>query len=223
MAYTHRIVCLANSRKPGGSCVAGLEVTGPGLGKWIRPISARPTEEVSLEERRYQNGQDVQLLDVVDIDFLEHRPHSCQVENHVIDDNVHWRLVGKLPNNQLRAHATAVGPLWLDASSSGKGLNDRVHGADADKLDHSLKLVLPGALRIRVVTAYGKRQVRAAFDLGEHQYDLTVTDPTLETRYLAKADGEFPYPGEAVACISLGEPYKDGYRYKLVASIIDLP
>ena len=34
MAYVKRIVCLANSFKPGGSCIAGREVIGNGFGGW---------------------------------------------------------------------------------------------------------------------------------------------------------------------------------------------
>ena len=36
-----RIVCLANSRKRGGRCVAGKELLADGrAGGWIRPVSA---------------------------------------------------------------------------------------------------------------------------------------------------------------------------------------
>lgn len=222
MAYTRRIVCLANSRKQSGRCVAGIEVAGSGSKSWIRPVSARPTEELSLEERRYENGQDVQLLDIMDVPLLEPRPHGCQVENHVIDDTQHWRRVGKLDGQELREYATSNGPLWLDRGSSSNGTNDRVPLAEADRLDHSLRLVRPQGLRIRVLRTYNKRQVRAAFQLGTSQYDLVVTDTKIEARYLEMSDGEYPYPAESVVCISLGEPF-GGYRYKLVASIIDLP
>ncbi len=222
MSYTRRIVCLANSKKMTGRCVAGLEVVGSSLKGWIRPVSARATEEVSLDERRYENGQDVQLLDIVEIQFLEPRPHTCQVENHLIDDAEHWRHIGSFESGKLASHATHSGPLWLDVSSSYNGTSDRIPVADADRLDHSLKLVQPDALRIWVGRGYKKRQVRAAFQLGKAHYNLGVTDTKVEARYLAMKDGEYAYPTKAVMCVSLGEPF-DGYRYKLVASIIDLP
>jgi len=47
MATVKRIVCLANSRKLQGRCIAGREIVQGKPGAWIRPVSAREHEEVS--------------------------------------------------------------------------------------------------------------------------------------------------------------------------------
>jgi hypothetical protein len=49
----------------------------------------------------------------------------------------------------------------------------------------------------------------------------TTTDPQVERDFLRRGEGRYPYQGQTVACVSIGEPFQ-GYRYKLVASIIHL-
>ncbi len=56
MNYTKMIVCLANSRKLSGRCIAGKEKTAEGIGGWVRPVSKRPTGKVSEYDRMYLNG-----------------------------------------------------------------------------------------------------------------------------------------------------------------------
>ena len=46
MQGVKRIVCLANSRKMHGRCVAGREWRDGLAGQWIRPVSNREQQEV---------------------------------------------------------------------------------------------------------------------------------------------------------------------------------
>lgn len=80
---TKRIVCLANSRKLSGRCVAGRELVADRPEAWVRPVSAREHQEVSEHERQYQDSSDPTLLDVVDVPLLEHRPKDYQQEELV--------------------------------------------------------------------------------------------------------------------------------------------
>jgi hypothetical protein len=226
MAYVKRIVCFANSRKTSGRCVAGKEISKNGqLGAWIRPVSDRPTQEVSEEERRYQNGQDPRLLDIVEIQMQEHIPHEHQSENHLIDPDSHWINAGKLTWHKLAdALDKFPGSLWIDGNSSYSGLNDRIPHAQAAKLPGSLMLLQPDELVVTISAegaAFGnpKRKVRAHFSLGGQKYALAVTDPIAERIYLAKKDGDYQIKA-ARLCVSLGEAYKDGNCYKFVAGII---
>ena len=47
MSVVKRIVCLANSHKLTGRCVAGKELRDGRSVTWIQPVSARENEEVS--------------------------------------------------------------------------------------------------------------------------------------------------------------------------------
>lgn len=57
MNYVKRIICLANSRKMSGPCIAGLETEGSQIGSWIRPGSGRPTQEISPSEQGREESQ----------------------------------------------------------------------------------------------------------------------------------------------------------------------
>ena len=94
MATSKRIVCLANSRKLLGRCIAGREwIEGQGAGAWVRPVSARENREVSEYERQYEDGSDPRVLDIVDVPVLEPLPNDFQTENWLLNPEFYWRKV----------------------------------------------------------------------------------------------------------------------------------
>jgi hypothetical protein len=96
MAYIKRIVCLANSFKMGGSCVAGKEMLPDGMGGWIRPVRGRETAEVRPEECRLIDRALPKTLDILDVPLLRAAPCGHQTENHLIDLARRWNKVGAL-------------------------------------------------------------------------------------------------------------------------------
>jgi hypothetical protein len=219
-----RIVCLANSRKHSGRCIAGKEVLARGFGDWIRPVSARQSAEVSEEERRYRNGTSPQVMDIIDIPVLAAAPHLYQVENFVIDAEYYWTKEGELLWADVSPLLDRPASLWSNGDSTYHGANDRVRLEIAAKYDYSLVLIRPDALAVTVVTegtefSNPRRRVRAAFQYRGVHYGLIVTDPVAERAFLAKEDGEYSL-ADAHLCISLGETHTDGFCYKLVATVI---
>jgi hypothetical protein len=225
MSYKKTILCLANSRKPpSGRCVAGREVTSAGFGQWIRPVSARPTREISEEERRYRDGRDPQVLDLIEITMIRPEPQGHQRENHLIDDSSYWERNRRLSWSDLQsAVENPTGPLWDNGSSSSYGVNDRVSEERLPGLNRSLYLVRPERMRLIVAPEGGdfgtaRRRVRADFYLSGHGYRLVMTDPIVERHLLEGPDGETNIE-EALLCVSLGEVFH-GFAYKLAAGVI---
>lgn len=197
---------------------------GSGFGAWIRPVSARDTEEISEEERRYKNGQDPKVLDIISIPLNAPNPRNHQTENHVIDAQNCWERKGSVSWAQLQGAVEVVGgALWRNGSSTYYGTNDRVPQSELANVHRSLYLIRPSELVIAVVTEgqefeNPRRRVRAQFTLDDTPYSMCVTDLVVERQYLGQADGLYGVD-QAVLCVSLGGLHK-GYAYKLVAAVI---
>jgi hypothetical protein len=196
MADVKRIVCLANSRKLAGRCVAGKEWAGDRAGVWIRPVSAREFEEVSEYERQYEDGSDPRVLDIMNVPLISAKPKSYQPENWLLDPNLYWEKQGRLAWSDVASLADAPAILWKNASNSTNGYHDRVLEIEAAQFGSSLYLIRVTDLKLKVFapgTAFGnaKRRVQGRFSYRGTQYWLWVTDPIWERHYLAGSDGEF--------------------------------
>lgn len=221
MKYIKTIVCFANSRKTAGRCIAGKEWQDGKAGDWVRPVSVRPTHEVSEEERRYEDGRDPHLLDILHVPCDSHHPLPHQCENHVIDPGYYWAKQGKLSWEDIQDWLDNPNTLWGLGQGSYAGLNNRVAIAQED--GRSLYLISVERLRLlvgRKAPEYpdSKRAVRGEFIYRGANYRMDVTDPVVERNYLSQADGQYEIL-HPVLCISLGDPYQ-GYFYKLIAAVL---
>ncbi|MCI0622289.1 MAG: hypothetical protein L0387_11590 [Acidobacteria bacterium] len=224
MATVKRIVCLANSRKLNGRCVAGKELSGGQPVGWIRPVSTREHEEVSEYERQYQDGSDPRVLDILDLPLLDPSPKAYQQENWLLDPDQYWVNAGRVSWDDLQQLADPIAPLWINGHSTYNGINDRIPLSLASSLTSSLRLVRVDRLVLSVFKpgqAFGnpKRRVQGRFHHGGADYGLWITDPIYERRYLAKPDGTYEI-GESFLTVSLGEPHNDAC-YKLIAAVIE--
>jgi hypothetical protein len=223
---TVEIICLANSRKHSGRCVAGLRTDGQG---WIRPVG--PSDNGTLFPWHYTlaDGTEPHLLDILRIELDSHQPKSHQPEDWRIAEKTAWQLLFRPAPvfcRLLLRSAVVRGPDLLGNQS------DRIpFGAFATTpAGASLALILPKDLLWDVRNKDGgKRQVRARFRLGAAPYNLAVTDPHWEKRLDTLRPGIHPAtaaslePDDTILLtISLGEPFS-GECYKLAAAVIVLP
>ena len=219
-----RMVCLANSRKLAGRCIAGRELTDRQAGNWIRPVSARPGQEVSEYERQYEDGSDPQVLDIISLPVRGPRPDRWQSENWLLAPDRYWRKEGTWSWFDLSALRDPVAPLWIDGCHTYQGRNDRIPVESMRSLSDSLRLVHVERISLAVFRpgeAFGnrKRRVQGRFSHAGIDYALWVTDPRYEREYLAKLDGDYDL-GECYLTISLSELYQQ-FCYKLIAAIVE--
>ena len=221
---TKRIICLANSRKTNGRCIAGKEILpGSHLGGWIRPVSIRPSEEVSMWERQYSDGSEPQVLDVIDIPLINPTPKSYQQENWLLDPDENWVRVKRITKGNLDRLTDQDEELWTIGHSSYNGCNDRIPISDTHQIKTSLRLIRVPEMVLQVfqpslVFGNPQKRVQGHFSFNEMDYSIRVTDPEYEGQYLQRPCGDYEI-GERFLTVSLGEPYK-GHAYKLIAAII---
>ena len=219
-----QLICLANSRKHSGRCIAGKQFFLKQVGEWIRPVSRRETGELSVSEIRFPDGSLPELLDVVTVRLEEHILHTYQVENYLINEGQEWVKTGRLAADELRDLCDDVDTLWINGYHSSNGINDRIplNMAD-DRLGSSLLLIRPDNLSISVAQESRKKmKVRGKFSYKGTKYALVITDSMVEKKYLQKTSCEYPVKENNVfLCLSIGEPH-EGYCYKLLAGVINL-
>lgn len=217
------IICLANSRKESGKCVAGLRTDGKG---WIRPV----TEEGPLTWRHYilHDNSAAKVLDVISINLKKPKPRTYQPENWLIG-KLPWRLVARpAPQKYLQFIDRYItpGPELFGNTSDRVPVSSFAQKPAAA----SLSLVAPANLSWKItISQKGARQARAIFALQQAHYDLVVTDLQWEQRLSSLSPGH--YSGRQVGLsdhdrvlltVSLGRPFQD-YCYKLAAAVIVLP
>ncbi|HVA46929.1 MAG TPA: hypothetical protein VNH11_11230 [Pirellulales bacterium] len=211
-----RLVCLANSKRPHGRCVAGIDLD---TGRWLRPV---PVEHDAVpEERLWLSGTFLAPLDVIELELAPISPTPrFQRENHVVRD-WNWARRGRLKATELLRYVEEHAPIF-------HGSEDRVPPYVLDFLPpaewKSLQLVRPRGLTLERDPA-GPHRWRARFrDRDNHKYCFRVTDPVITRRM---ESGE-KIADDCLLTIALTKPYIPPDTtaaprcYKLVAAVIEL-
>lgn len=223
MAYIKTIVCLANSYKyPNGRCIAGKEIGEGGYGGWIRPVSDRPTAELSLSEFTYENRGIPKLLDVIEVPLARAAPRNHQAENHLVDTSQKWTSRGRFSWEGLDLLCDQPETIWTNSDSTNMGQYNCMSPEDAARLDGSLLLIKKNRFTIAIARNYFTRKLvcRAMFNHNGVDYNFSLTDPDACVTFERKGEGEYPLDN-VYLCLSLTEPYdQDGRCHKLVAGVI---
>src|ERR1700674_1986707 len=76
------LICLANSNKMGGRCIAGLRTDGKG---WVRPVAPDPDHgQLFLRNFKLDDETEPRALDIIRVDLARAAPAPGQPENWII-------------------------------------------------------------------------------------------------------------------------------------------
>lgn len=209
-----RMLCLANSRKFNGRCVAGLLADG----SWMRPVTA--TEDGSLAPAMcmLDIGRPVQSLDVVLVSVEYRDPRLHQPENWIVADGP-WRFLRTRNLSEVRDFLDGV--LTDDPELLGTRTN-KVTWAELRQNPPSSSLALVKAARpVFTRNPHKRSQRRARFKHHGSTYDLPITFDI----ELPDADQDHRSASDWYFTISLGEPWEEQGSdcFKLVAGALEAP
>ena len=205
------IVIMTKSSKITGFCVAGIDIQ---TGEWIRLVSDDEIGEgaVALKDMIYQDGTEMQILDVVTIECLDHVPTDAQCENYLYDSRHYWQKIGKY----------LLDDVFELIECQNKGYvfeNTNKFLEEFEVTGESLLLVSISdiALHVSFNPYKNKNQYRIDFTYNNKKYnDFSVSDIKLKNRY--KSVGDYLISGEHYAVFSLTGEFK-GKCYKMLAQL----
>lgn len=211
------IICMGNSYKNGGRCLAGIEVKktsngysvvkdNAGSPKWIRPVMANDHHGIP-ESMVKAFG----MLDVLEVDIANEVPVGAHSEN-VRFSSIY--KVGHYNGNLLslcdEGHSLIFG-------NRGKAVSEEVFSTGG----YSLMFVKPIDLFIESQqNDYGHEKYRIQFTYMGNRYDFPLTDPEYIS-LLQRGQRECGNrKDELYLTLSLGVNFND-WHYKLVAGVVE--
>jgi hypothetical protein len=205
-------LCLANSYRRGGRCVAGINLA---TGEWVRPVhssnhGALPAEWTQVGHDRHE----LLPFEVVELILEKPVPISGQPENWLLNEpGSPWKLVEQWSSEQKRS--------WLATNVS---TSDYLLGTPHDKVSDdvvlrhparpSLEVIVVKDPEFRVTSRPGGTRPQHRVTISRHKatYDLPITD----TRFSKIAHEAASW----MFCISLTAPNPgiENNHFKVVAT-----
>jgi hypothetical protein len=211
-----RIICVANSYKHGGRCIAGID---PETGKLIRPVSCTQKRAIG-KETRIIDGEEPRVLEELEIPLEEYGPdEGCQPENRLLKEG-RWKKVGRVDPEALLRHCENDSVILHNNLDYVRGVALKVIPKYKWK---SLQLVRNRDVNFDADSRDSNRW-RASFTNSKGTpMTLSVTDPVACER-LAKGED---ISKDCILTISMAAPWRpnksQGRRcYKFVSGVIEL-
>lgn len=223
MSPVKRIICLANSKKEGERCIAGIDID---TGKWVRPVcdSLYPRDGRVPKYICLVNGREPELLDILEIPLADTGNNFDFESENLSVLKGQWKVVGKskiqdviqycddgaiLHNSSKLVYPKYLQSLPLDKRKTLQLIN-------AVSLSIKSRRTSRGGIQWlgTIVSASGKRLI-----------DIPITD----SAFVRKIESGYQPDGNYLITMSLGMPYKpDNWEgeetpcWKLIAGVIEL-
>ncbi|MBQ6265308.1 MAG: hypothetical protein IJJ61_05575 [Clostridia bacterium] len=211
--YSRDIVIMAKSNKHGEYCIAGIDIN---TFEWIRPVSNLTDIEraVPREHVVYKDGEEIQLLDVVRISFIEALPTEAQSENILYDDTIYWE---KIDSWSLVYLLQLIMPQNLDYIF----VNAQKALYENELTGKSLAFVKIDNPRILVKNFDNRNKATLLFEYKGNEYKfIAISDPCVLKEYIDKPEGVYYIGASSYAVFSLTNKYQqDGKYYKMLATL----
>ncbi len=231
-----RFVVLANSyKKKPGRCVAGRELgEGNAVGDWLRPISDQPEGELLPRHMKVDDGEPLEVLDIVDVPIGDYAKDKTHPEDWRVDTAVPWKRRKTFAAKNLASLEEKPADLWMEPETHTNRVSPEF--LLKRKGHQSLYLIRPKNFRVELTNDYNpweghhEAKRRACFTYKGHDFSLGLTDPV----FIENHAKTFPSAGKpaivvrpsdnCLVCVSLTPKYeKTGYHYKVVATVLELP
>ena len=211
-------VCLANSKKFGERCVAGIKVekaggayhpeVQDGKPKWLRPVSKLPHGAVA----EHLVGE-FRLMDIIEVYIEEYCPSSYQCENATFRAQSIKKIEKISPSEEILDRFVDMEQNDL-FGNKGKAVSDDVIGS----IGHSLTLIKTDDFHIMKRNSDG--QLRIKFKFSHVYYDLPITDVDFIRNY-GKMESSIKSARYLYLTISLGILH-NSWHSKLVAGVLPI-
>lgn len=208
-----KIICLANSYKHHGRCLAGINLNS---GEWIRPVSTLEDGKLPLDDSHTKVDR-IWLLDIIDIPIDRSQKLGYEVENCGYR-HLPWRIIDKATVTDLLSYCedTLLYPQF-----------DRAIPYEYLRQQSPLRTLQ--LIEVKSLRCYKDDRNKAKGRILDEKYnlihtDISITDPLM----LKKLDYQESYTCHGLICLSLSQPWQKSPQdelkcYRLIAGVIQLP
>jgi hypothetical protein len=214
------MICLANSKKYGQRCIAGIEVVRKPAGgwrivkkndkpQWLRPVSSY-SNHGEVKESEVEN---IQLLDIVSFEMTQQVGRGYQHENVLFQKKSLQKisLIGRSAKNLDVLTDASCESLFGDTDR-------RILANDIHAVSHSLVFLKVHSIKIYYPIVYKTMSPRAKISFNNRTYDLPVTDVEMIWK-LYENPNLLEAFDDLYCTFSLGVLFEK-YHYKIAAGII---